>query len=107
MARRLGRASEHERVEALLSTYLDGRTSKAERALVERHLKSCADCARNLATLSATVVAVEMMPHVRAPRSFALPRSMAKQPRSAPWLYPLLRTATAFASLFVCRCGCR
>ena len=102
MARGLGRANEHERVGALLSTYLDGRASEAERALVERHLKSCANCERNLATLSATVAAVRTMPHVRAPRSFALPRSMAKQPRSTPWLYPLLRTATAFAAfLFV------
>ena len=102
MARWLRRANEHERVEALLSTYLDGRASQAERAMVERHLKSCADCARNLVTLRATVVAVRDLPHVRAPRSFALPRSMAKQPRSAPWLYPLLRTATAFAAfLFV------
>ena len=94
-----GRVSEHERAEVLLSTYLDGRASQTERAMVERHLKSCADCERNLATLSATVVAVRDLPHVRAPRSFALPRSMAKQPRSAPWLYPLLRTATALATL--------
>jgi len=102
MARGLRRANEHERVRALLSTYLDGRASQAERALVERHLKSCANCERNLASLRATVAAVRTMPHVRAPRSFALPRSMAKQPRSTPWLYPLLRTATAFAAfLFV------
>jgi hypothetical protein len=97
-----GPVSEHEHVEILLSTYLDGRTSRAERAQVEHHLKSCADCARNLTTLRATVVAVRDLPHVRAPHSFALPRSMAKQPRSAPWLYPMLRTATAFAAfLFV------
>ena len=102
MARWLRRANEHERVEALLSTYLDGRASQAERALVERHLKSCADCERNLATLRAMLVAVRDLSHVRAPRSFVLPRSMAKQPRSTPWLYPLLRTATAFAAfLFV------
>jgi hypothetical protein len=102
MARGLRWANEHERVEALLSTYLDGRTNEVERTLVERHLKSCADCARKLATLRATVVAVRDLPHVRAPRSFALPRSMAKQPSSAPWLYPLLRTATALATfLFV------
>jgi anti-sigma factor RsiW len=99
MARWSGRANEHERVEALLSTYLDGRTNRAERALVEHHLKSCADCARNLATLSAMVTAVQKLPHVRAPRSFALPRSMAKQPRSTPWLYPFLRSAAAVATL--------
>jgi len=97
-----GRVSEHEQVATLLSTYLDGRTSGAEQALVERHLKLCVECERDLTTLRATVTAVRQLPHVRAPRSFALPRSMAKQPRSAPWLYPLLRTATAFATfLFV------
>jgi anti-sigma factor RsiW len=102
MAGWLRRANEHERVKVLLSTYLDGRTSRAERVLVERHLKSCVECERNLATLRATVTAVQQLPHVRAPRSFALPHSMAKQPRSAPWLYPLLRTATAIATfLFV------
>jgi len=98
----LGRAGEHERVEALLSTYLDGRASDAERALVERHLAACTDCTRNLATLRATVAAVREMPKVHAPRSFALPRLMAKPSQTAPWLYPLLRAATTVAAfLFV------
>jgi len=98
----LGRAGEHERVEALLSTYLDGRASDAERVRVERHLAACADCTRNLATLRATVAAVREMPKVHAPRSFALPRSMAKPSQTAPWLYPLLRASTALAAfLFV------
>jgi hypothetical protein len=98
----LGRAGEHERVEALLSTYLDGRASDTERALVESHLAACADCTRNLATLRATVAAVREMPKVRAPRSFALPRSLARPSQTAPWLYPLLRASTAVAAfLFV------
>jgi Putative zinc-finger len=101
-----GRASEHERVEALLSTYLDGRTSQAERAFIEQHVKSCESCTRSLATLRATVAAVREMPRIRAPRSFALPRSMARQPRTVPWAYPLLRTATAIATfLFVVTVG--
>jgi anti-sigma factor RsiW len=98
----LGWAGEHERVEALLSTYLDGRATSDERALVERHLAACADCTRNLATLRATVAAVRDMPRVHAPRSFALPRSLARPSQTAPWLYPLLRAATAVAAfLFV------
>ena len=102
MGRVLGRAGEHERVEALLSTYLDGRASDAERALVERHLAGCADCTRSLATLRATITAVREMPKVRAPRSFALPRSLARPSQTAPWLYPLLRASTAVAAfLFV------
>ena len=102
MAGILGRMDEHERVEALLSPYLDGHTSKAERALVERHIESCGDCARSLATLQATVTAVREMPRVRAPRSFALPRSMARPSRAVAWPYPLLRAATGVAAfLFV------
>ena len=98
----LGWAGEHKRVEALLSTYLDGRTSDAERTLIERHLEGCADCARNMATLRATIAAVRAMPRVHTPRSFALPRSLAKQPPTVPWLYPLLRAATGVAAfLFV------
>ena len=94
----LRRASEHERVEALLSVYLDGRVTDAERAFVERHLEVCVDCARHLATLRVTVAAIREMPKVHAPRSFALPRSMAKQSQIAPWLYPFLRAATAVAA---------
>ena len=98
MAGLWGQMSEHERVKGLLSPYLDGRVSKAERALVERHLTSCADCARDLATLHVTVAAVRELPRLRAPRSFAVPRSMARQPRATPWAYPLLRGATAIAT---------
>jgi Putative zinc-finger len=94
MAGILRRTDEHEQVEALLSPYLDGRTSGAERALVERHIESCGDCARSLGMLRATVVAVREMPRVRAPRSFALPRSMARPARAVGWPYPLLRAAT-------------
>ena len=98
MAGLWGQMSEHERVKGLLSPYLDRRVSKAERALVERHLTSCADCARDWVTLRVTVAAVRELPRVRAPRSFALPRSMARQPRATPWAYPLLRGATALAT---------
>jgi anti-sigma factor RsiW len=94
----LRRASEHERVEAMFSAYLDGRVTDSERAFVERHLEVCVDCARHLTTLRATVAAVREMPKVHAPRSFALPRSMAKQSQIAPWLYPFLRAATAVAA---------
>jgi anti-sigma factor RsiW len=82
----------------MFSAYLDGRVTDGERAFVERHLEVCVDCARHLTTLRATVAAVREMPKVHAPRSFALPRSMAKQSQIAPWLYPFLRAATAVAA---------
>jgi anti-sigma factor RsiW len=82
----------------MFSAYLDGRVTDAERAVVERHLEVCVDCAQHLTTLRATVAAVREMPKVHAPRSFALPRSMAKQSQIVPWLYPFLRAATAVAA---------
>ena len=101
MAGWLSKPSEHERVEALLSPYLDGRVTPSERALVERHLQACSECSRGLATLRVTVTAVREMPRVRAPRSFALPRSMARQPQTNPWLVPVLRAATAVATFLL------
>jgi hypothetical protein len=101
MAGWLSGPSEHERVEALLSPYLDGRVTPAERALVERHLPACSECSHSLATLRATVTAVREMPRVRAPRSFTLSRSMAQQPQTNPWLAPVLRAATAVATLLL------
>ncbi len=96
------RQNEHERVEALLSEYLDGRASAAERSFIEEHVRACPTCSRSLAALQATVAAVRAMPKVHAPRSFALDRSYARKPASAPWLYPFLRAATAVAVLALC-----
>jgi len=101
MVRLLRRTNEHKQVEELLSAYLDGQVSAAERAQIEQHLEWCAECAHSLATLRATVAAIRAMPHVRAPRSFTLPQTMAQKSHAAAWMYPLLRgAAVAAASLF-------
>ena len=93
--------TEHERVAALLSAYIDERVDTGERRLVEKHLQACAACRTDLATLRATVQAVQAMPAPRLPRSFTLPRSMARQPRPN-WTFPIFRTATVVAAaLFV------
>ena len=46
------------------------------------------------------VAALKAMPVVKAPRSFVLPREMAKQPKRSifAW-YPTLRLATALAAI--------
>ncbi|MBN1888548.1 MAG: zf-HC2 domain-containing protein [Thermoflexales bacterium] len=89
--------TEHERVGRLLSTYMDGRLSGAEHALVDRHLRDCARCRAELAALRATVQAIKALPAVRVPRSFALPRRLARQPRPS-WTFPIFRTATVTAT---------
>jgi anti-sigma factor RsiW len=97
----LNKSGEHERVAALLSPYLDGQVSQAERALVERHLASCAECAHDFATLKATATAVRTMPRAHAPQTFTLPRSMARQSQTTTWMFPALRAATALATLLL------
>ena len=98
--RRFG--SEHQRVEALLSAYLDGEVSSQERALVERHLARCPECARNLETLSRTVSLLRELPRVATPRSFVLRPAQVERrfapPRPA---FVYLRAATALSAFLL------
>ncbi len=94
------KATEHEQVTMLLSAYIDGHVNAPERAQVEKHLQSCVACRANLATLSATVQAVQALPAMRLPRSFTLPRSMARHPRPS-WAFPIFRAATAVAAMLL------
>lgn len=95
------RQTEHDRVAALLSAYVDDRVNDGERALVDRHLQTCAACRNDLSTLRATVRVLRAAPTQRVPRSFILPRAMARQPRPA-WTFPIFRAATvAVAALLM------
>lgn len=94
------RQTEHERVRSLLSAYIDGRLDTRERAGVDGHLRACAACRADLATLQATLRAVRAAPVMRLPRSFTLPRSMARQPRPS-WAFPIFRTATAVTAVLL------
>ncbi len=89
--------TEHERVTALLSAYMDGQVKAREWEQVEKHLQTCAACRENLTTLRATVQAVRALPTVHLPRSFVLPRALGRQPRPA-WTFPIFRAATAVAA---------
>ena len=96
----MARQNDHHRAEELISAYLDKRVSAEEREFFERHLASCADCRAQLEATRSMVVALRAMPAVKAPRSFVLPREMAKQPkRSFLSLYPALRLATIVAAM--------
>ncbi len=96
--------SEHQRVEEMLSGYLDGELSRQEQAMVERHLARCSDCAQNLHTLRQTVAVLGQLPPVAVPRSFAIrpvpvaPRPGLFQTRRA---YVYLRGATALAAILL------
>src|SRR5512144_2412840 len=94
------RQNDHIRAEELISAYLDKRITAEEKNFFERHIASCADCRAQLEATRSMVAALRAMPVVKAPRSFVLPRAMAKQPRRSLFsLYPALRLATVVAAL--------
>lgn len=62
-----------ERQRAQLSAYLDGELSQAERADLERHVPTCAECRAELAELRRVRTLLGALPAPAAPRSFALP----------------------------------
>src|SRR5512141_1210030 len=96
----MARQNDHTRAEELISAYLDKRVSAEEQGFFERHIASCADCRAQLEATRSMVAALRAMPAMKAPRSFVLPREMAKQPRRSifAW-YPALRLATALAAI--------
>ncbi len=95
----MARHSDHTRAEELISAYLDKRVSAEEREFFERHVASCANCRSQLEATRSMVAALRAMPAVKAPRSFVLPREVARPPRrSFLSLYPALRLATVLAA---------
>ncbi|MFQ5813971.1 MAG: zf-HC2 domain-containing protein, partial [Anaerolineae bacterium] len=94
--------SEHQRVEEMLSAYLDGELSPKEQARVEKHLAQCADCAQNLRTLRQTVALLGELSPVAVPRSFVIRPAPAVQRPSlfqTRRTYVYLRAATALATI--------
>ena len=96
--------SEHQRVEEMLSAYLDGELSPKEQTRVEKHLARCADCAQNLHTLRQTVALLGQLSPVAVPRSFAIrPVQVAQRPSlfQTRRAYGYLRAATALATILL------
>lgn len=93
------RINDHIKAQALFSAYLDNQTTADEKKFIERHLTVCdQDCRAVLAMTRSMISATRSLPPVKAPRSFVLPQSMARQPgRSIFDWYPALRLATAIA----------
>ncbi len=96
----MAQLTDHTRAEELFSAYIDQRTTPDERTFVEQHVAACAACRAQLQATRSMVAALKAMPVVKAPRSFVLPKSMAKQPKSSifNW-YPALRLATVMAAV--------
>ncbi len=96
----MAQLTDHTRAEELFSAYIDQRTTADEQAFVERHVATCAACRAQLQATRSMVAALKAMPVVKAPRSFVLPKSMAKQPKPSifNW-YPALRLATVMAAV--------
>lgn len=94
--------SEHQRIEEMLSAYLDGELSPKEQARVEKHLAQCAHCAHDLHTLRQTVALLKQLPPVAVPRSFAVrPVQVAQRPDvfQVRRTYGYLRAATVLATV--------
>lgn len=92
--------SEHERVEELLSAYIDGELSIKETTLVEKHLRQCPACTQDLETLRQTVNLVRQLPAISPPRSFTVSHLLVPE---RPWArgYVYLRGATALAAFLL------
>lgn len=57
----------HHAVRGQLSEYLDGTLGDGDRWRIDRHLTGCRACSAYLATLRATVEALEQLPRPTAP----------------------------------------
>jgi anti-sigma factor RsiW len=71
----MGRAQkrgDHHITHELLSSYLDGQVRPRERGQVERHLRACAACNRELELLRYTTGLLKVTPPVSVPRAFTL-----------------------------------
>ena len=86
----------HRRTRALLSSYIDGEVSAAERRRVEAHAAGCSECRDEIESLRATVELVRALPDLELPRSFELTRLPERQPRVSFGVWaPRLATSVA------------
>lgn len=94
----MARQNDHTQAVDLISAYLDKQVTAQEQQFLEQHLSACAECRAQLEMTRSMLTALRAMPAMKAPRSFVLPREMARPPkRSILSWYPALRLATAVA----------
>ncbi len=90
----------------LLSAYLDNELSDEERRTIEAHVRTCAECRRELAELQWTASLLAQLPEVREPRPFYVRRTDLEpaRPRWQTWLAtwrPLFRVASYAGTVVV------
>ncbi len=98
-----------EQAEALLSPYLDGEVTDAERELVQAALAQSPELQADLESLQQTVALLGEMPRIPAPRPFTLTQAdVGRGAVAAPkktgffaWLKPFMGAAAALTAVFV------
>ena len=92
------RKSECQKLDRILSPYIDEQLSPSERERIEVHIEGCAACRRQLESLRATVDLLHRVPMVSPPRSFTIAEVV---PRKRAVAFGALRAATAVAVLLL------
>ncbi|MFQ5987830.1 MAG: anti-sigma factor family protein [Dehalococcoidia bacterium] len=92
------RKSECQKIQGMLSPYIDGRLTSSERERMESHIEGCEACRWELESLEATVNLLHRVAMVWPPRSFALAEVA---PKRRPAAFGTLRAATAVAVLLL------
>ena len=82
-----------------LSTYLDGQLTGSERDRLELRLQAEIELRTALEELRRTRAILRSAPTLRAPRNYTLKPDMVKFRQKTPRAYPILRLASALASL--------
>lgn len=89
----------------LLSAYIDGEVTPAEKQHVERHLATCHACVGELESLRWTVNLLHEVPPVAVPRPFAVREADLERQRRRfalpAWLFGGLRWATVATALLL------
>ena len=81
-----------------LSAYLDGELSHHDRVKLEFRLRHQPELQAALEEIRQTSLLMRKLPQKRAPRNFTIPPQMARS-RSLPRAFPVLRLASALASI--------
>lgn len=96
------RRRKHNRLQELLSAYIDGEASNSEVIEVEEHLSGCDECRIELDSLRATVGLLRGLPQFDVPRSFILteaPALVSQRPPPIVWTARLASSAAALLLL--------
>jgi len=83
----------------ILSTYLDGQLTGSERTRFESRLQVETELQTTLEEMRRTRSILRAAPILRAPRNYTLKPDMVKVRRQSPRFYPVLRLASALASI--------